>query len=214
MRAVADTDGLTWLADRRAISTIVDIGANDGAYAAYLERTFDAKQVHAVEPLPQHHEQLIQRGFIVHPVALSSQRGRARLHVPKFDAAASIRPLTNRCLTEFPQIGDDEAVELDVEVDTLDELVPDLPPDTLIKIDAQGAELEILQGGRRCIGAAAIVLIEMTFVPLYEGQALFDDVHRELEKAGLSLIGVNRQYASPATGEPLFAHVVYERSQR
>lgn len=202
------------MANRRAVSTIIDVGANDGAYAAYLKRTFDAKLVHAVEPLPQHHERLAQRGFIVHPVALSSQRGRTQLHVPKFDAASSIRPLTKRCLTEFPQIGDDEAIELDVEVDTLDELVPDLPPDSLIKIDAQGAELDILKGGRRCVGKSAIVLIEMTFVPLYEGQALFNDVHHELEKAGLSLIGVNRQYASPATGEPLFAHVVYERSQR
>jgi hypothetical protein len=84
----------------------------------------------------------------------------------------------------------------------------------LIKIDAQGAEREILRGGMLVISAARLVLIEMTFRPLYAGQALFNDVHRELDRLGFDLAGFRTQTVSVTSGEPLFGHAVYEARVR
>lgn len=59
------------------------------------------------------------------------------------------------------------------------------------------------------LARAAVILIEMTFLPLYEGQALFNGVHRRLDELGLELIGFRGQHASETKGEPIFAHTVY-----
>jgi len=59
--------------------------------------------------------------------------------------------------------------------------------------------------------AAKIVLVEMSFVPIYQGQPLFEEVHRLLERCGLRLAGFKNQIEQPQTGQPLFAHCLYHR---
>jgi hypothetical protein len=44
----------------------------------------------------------------------------------------------------------------------------------LIKVDAQGAEAEIFDGGENIFLIAKVVLIEVCFIELYENQLLFN----------------------------------------
>jgi FkbM family methyltransferase len=71
---------------------------------------------------------------------------------------------------------------------SLDQLVRghDLSAIDFIKIDVQGAELEVLQGGARALHDVLVVIAEVEFVPLYEGQPLFGDVSAHLARQGLS----------------------------
>jgi len=62
-----------------------------------------------------------------------------------------------------------------VETRRLDDL-PDLAACDLLKIDVQGAELDVLRGGPRIASGALVVDVEVEFVPMYEGQALFGDI--------------------------------------
>src|SRR4051812_441410 len=41
-----------WVAKTAQIKTLIDIGANDGAYSGYLNDFFKPTAVHAFEPLP------------------------------------------------------------------------------------------------------------------------------------------------------------------
>lgn len=198
---------ISWLAQRHDINTIIDIGANDGAFGAYLAQLFAASVVHAVEPLEAHKEGLEARGFIVHPVALSDKTGDAPFHISDADAASSLLPLTPRCLSEYPQTR--VCDETTVPTRRLDDAIGPLEG-SLIKVDAQGAEGEIIAGGERTFRAASLVLIEVTFKPLYEDQALFNALHRDLDKLEFELIGFRSQHVSEKTGEPLFAHAIYE----
>jgi FkbM family methyltransferase len=54
-----------------------------------------------------------------------------------------------------------------------------------IKIDIQGAELEVLEGGATTLRDTVAVVSEVEFVPLYSGQPLFGDVCRFLSEQGL-----------------------------
>ncbi|MGR4880181.1 FkbM family methyltransferase [Streptomyces sp. LARHCF249] len=54
----------------------------------------------------------------------------------------------------------------------------------LLKIDIQGAELMVFQGGRRKLAEAVAVHTEVSFVPLYENQPVFGDVDQELRGQG------------------------------
>lgn len=200
---------LVWLSAQVQIESIIDIGANDGSYGEFLARLFGAKTVHAIEPNPEHSDILRRRGFMVHACAVGN--GSSELmgfNVSASDGASSLRPLTDDCLAEYPEVRVVKRIQ--VPVLKLDDIFAEtLPSGLLIKIDAQGAEREIIEGGRETFERADVVLIEQTFVPLYTGQALFNDIHRLLDEIGFELKGFKTQHMSKIDARPLFAHCVY-----
>ncbi|MBI1245128.1 MAG: FkbM family methyltransferase [Alphaproteobacteria bacterium] len=56
-----------------------------------------------------------------------------------------------------------------------------------LKVDVQGAELDVLRGARRLLARALVVHTEVEFVPMYEGQPLFGDVDVFLRGEGFML---------------------------
>lgn len=62
-----------------------------------------------------------------------------------------------------------------------------LPAPDLIKLDVQGYELAILEGGLRCLQAARFVISEVSFIPFYQGQPLFADVVAFMDQQGFEL---------------------------
>ncbi|MBS1736487.1 MAG: FkbM family methyltransferase [Bacteroidetes bacterium] len=57
-----------------------------------------------------------------------------------------------------------------------------------IKIDAQGAEFEILQGGENTLKNCIGLHLELFSVPLYQGIKLLPDVEQFLSSAGFTLV--------------------------
>lgn len=60
-----------------------------------------------------------------------------------------------------------------------------------VKIDVQGAELAVFQGGERVLRNAMLVQTEVEFVELYESQPLFADVDRLLRSYGYQFHAFN-----------------------
>ncbi|WP_344698658.1 FkbM family methyltransferase [Sphingomonas limnosediminicola] len=52
---------------------------------------------------------------------------------------------------------------------TLDELAGEVPRGAFLKIDVQGAELEVLGGGERALAACELVQLEVALLPYNEG---------------------------------------------
>jgi hypothetical protein len=57
----------------------------------------------------------------------------------------------------------------------------------LLKLDCQGAELEILQGTEKSLQLIKIINTEVLFNPLYEGAPRFCDIHDFLTPRGFEL---------------------------
>ena len=55
-----------------------------------------------------------------------------------------------------------------------------------IKIDVQGAELEIFRGGEKALKNVAAIVSEVEFVPLYRDQPLYEDVSAYLRTQGFA----------------------------
>jgi FkbM family methyltransferase len=68
----------------------------------------------------------------------------------------------------------------------LDDVVECPRPDYL-KLDVQGAELDVLEGSQRALADCLVVESEVEFVPLYERQPLFADVEQFLRARGFVL---------------------------
>lgn len=78
--------------------------------------------------------------------------------------------------------------------------VPDLPMVDHIKIDVQGSELDVFEGGTRTLQSALFIETEVEFVELYKGQPMFADVDRFLRSQGFqfhTLIGYGSRAFKP-----------------
>ena len=205
-----------WVRDTARIRTVVDIGANDGSYTAYLNEFFEPVAVHAFEPLAEGQAKLAAMRsrmphLTVHPVALAHQPGEATFFQNAYGPASSLLRVTEHSRRAFPETAQESPSR--VTVARLDDALPvsTLEPDILVKIDVQGAEDRVIRGGQALFSVAKVVLIEMSFVPFYDQQPLFEDVHRLLGGCGLRLAGFKNQIDDPGTGQPLFAHCLYRR---
>lgn len=208
-------DMWTWLRTKGGIKTILDVGANNGEFAEYLSCYFDARQTIAIEPLPGCAAQVRQRekairNLTVLECAVSDHEGWATLFENAYAPASSLLPVSSISTDEFPQTAGPQT-EVEVAVHRLDDLVDpgSLEEAVLIKIDVQGLEDNVIRGGEKAFRAAKFVLIEMSFVPMYDGQPLFEEVHALLAGIGYRFAGIKNQVDSPKTGQPLFMHCLY-----
>ena len=90
-----------------------------------------------------------------------------------------------------------------------------LDPDrTLLKVDTQGFEAQVLDGAGPLLGRLAAISLELSFVPLYEGQQLFDDLVTRLRDAGYVLYALEAGFGDRRTGRMLQCDGLFVRAER
>jgi FkbM family methyltransferase len=198
---------------------VIDAGANRGQFAVFAARRFPGATLICFEPLPGPRAQL-RRAFgtidrvRVSDVALGAANKEAEFHVSAADDSSSLLPIGHRQREAFP--GTDERTTMTVQVRRLDEVLrPDeLVTPVLLKIDVQGGELGVLQGAEALLGSIDAVLVEVSFVELYSGQGLADEVWAHLQSHGFSWRGVWSMTYGPRReclqGDLLFARAGFE----
>ena len=134
-------------------SNCVDVGCHNGAILKEMLRFAPRGSHYAFEPLPDLYQQLIQSfpGVKIFDVALSDSVGKASFNYVVSNAAYS--GLKTR---QYPT--PDEAIEkIEVATDLLDNLVAEVV--SLIKIDVEGGELQVLRGAVNTIRNSKPVII-------------------------------------------------------
>lgn len=178
-----------------AISTVVDIGANHGQFALAIKRWNASATVIGFEPLADAAERFLKvfsrdSGVILHQTAIGPEAGRQAMHVSAADDSSSLLPFSPLQERLFPGTG--EIRTETVSVGPLSEYVkPEqiLPP-AMLKVDVQGYELEALRGCEDLLGLFSHLYVECSFVELYVGQALADDIIAWLQERGWCLSGI------------------------
>jgi FkbM family methyltransferase len=184
------------LAGRR-FHTVIDVGANVGQFAILAADLLGAERITCVEPLPSAISRLRQVIPQLAPCrvdviagALGSQSGRRTLHVTAAADSSSLLPVADMAVPP-------RALRMTAthEVDVLvgdDVLSGPFERPMLVKLDVQGAELDVLTGMTKVLAVADAVLVEVSFAHLYDGQADPSAVVSYLLGAGFSLSGVAR----------------------
>lgn len=96
---------------------------------------------------------------------------------------------------------------------------PDLPLPDFIKLDTQGTELPILQGGLSVLQSCSMVEVEVEFIEMYEGQNLFSDIMSFMLKQGFDLFHMNRVFSQRrgfsafAKGQLTFGDALFVRRE-
>ncbi len=143
-------------------TVFVDVGAYMGLYTVYACRR--ARRVLAVEPNPMALAYLKANvalnnchNTIVVPKAASDKMGVVKLRIPR-PARRGLIPTTASIVWSF-----EETLEIDVETDTLDNIVDEAGLDTVdfVKIDIEGAEGLVVKGAERTLRKSRTILIEI-----------------------------------------------------
>lgn len=65
--------------------------------------------------------------------------------------------------------------------------VPEVEGASFLKLDVQGAELDVIMGATEILKSALVVQTEVEFLPLYEGQPLFAEIDQAMRERGFVL---------------------------
>lgn len=175
---------------RDSFATVIDVGANKGQFAVYAQMRWPQARLICFEPLlgPRAKLAHVTRGRAeIHDCALGAAPGEGQMHLATRTDSSSLLVLGVRQKAIF---GMEECGTLPVSVQRLDACVtPPLARPSLLKIDVQGFERQVLEGATDLLPAIDAIYVEASFVELYEGQALQGEIQVLLQTAGFQLDG-------------------------
>lgn len=139
---------------------IVDIGANHGDWTRITKRYFPDSVYTLIEPQPQLRERiqdLLSDGSKVtlHSVGVGAQDGEMAFTIHQEDHSSTF----SLSAEEAQKLG---LKQIMLPVRSLDSLLAEngLPPPDLIKIDAEGLDLQVLQGAALALRTCEVVYVE------------------------------------------------------
>ncbi len=198
------------------LQTILDVGANTGQSVVAFRLAFPKAVIHAIEPLPNCFGQLTQNtagmdNVHLYHTALGNQTGNVVMEQNEYSPSSSVLTMADTHRENFPYARHHTLVS--VSLDTLDNLLADqeMARPMLVKIDVQGYEKAVIEGGQAVLAQASLLLIEVSFTELYAGQPLFDDVCAALLPLGFRYGGAFDQLMSPLTGKLLQQDAIFVR---
>jgi len=168
---------------------IVDVGASPfGEQPSYREiAKLDICQIIGFEPDAQAYQELIKN-------QLPNQRyfqefvgdGNCHtFHETNYSPTSSLLKPNTPVISQFHGLGEYmEVLNIKaVQTTRLDDL-EEISQIDFLKIDVQGAELQVFQGAKNLLGSTLLIQTEIEFVELYENQPLFADIDNYLRTLG------------------------------
>jgi FkbM family methyltransferase len=196
--------------------TVIDVGANRGQFAIATAMLFPKVEIHAFEPVPEAALDLrrnVQKfpNVKVYELALGERQGHSIFHVNSHSQSSSILELGQAHLVAFPDEREDRTI--DVELTTLDAIFDqiDLTPPTLLKLDVQGYEAHIIEGGSQTLGRCDYVVSEASFKAMYQGEIPFIQLLAMMERRNFQFLRPVGWLAEPRTGEVLQLDALFRR---
>lgn len=202
-----------WLAELSPAS-VVDIGVNHGQFLHLASRLWPDADIIGVEPNASLAEKAktIYAGnpkIRVESCAVGAENGQIDLFVTANDQNSSIHQPTEAFHDDRQADG---VVRTEpVALRRLDGLLAGVTGPMLVKIDVQGAELEVLQGAGDRLDDVSVIIIESPFEVSYDGAAGFDEIYRFLTARGFAYEGALGQLNSKHTGRVRQEDSIYVR---
>jgi FkbM family methyltransferase len=189
------------------VNLVLDVGANVGQFASGLRRAGYAGRLLSFEPLAEAHDKLLAaaRGDahwdIAPRMAIGEHEGEIEIHVAGNTVSSSVLEMLDSHSDSAP--ASNYVASERVRITTLDTIVRNALGANVVpflKIDTQGYEDKVLNGARDVLAGARGLQLELSFVPLYDGQQLFEPWMERLRALGFSVWGIWPGFCDPATG--------------
>jgi len=200
------------------IDTVLDIGANSGHFARELREDIGyTHRILSFEPLSQVFKLLSENAkddpaWDVFNYAIGDVEEKREINIAGNSLSSSLLDILPSHLESAPDsryIGKEV-----VDIRTLDSIFGDLcksARNIYMKIDTQGFENKVLKGAEKSLARIDTVQVEMSLVPLYDGELLFDAMCLLMSRRGYTLVAIENGFSAPDSGQLLQIDGIFHR---
>lgn len=203
----------------QGIDLVFDVGANEGQFAQEIRAGGYSGKIVSIEPMTSAYRVLTEnsRGdgaWHVHPrCAVGANTGEIELNIAGNSVSSSVLPMLAAHSDAAPASAY-QGKEL-VPLATLDLIAPpylEQAKAPFLKIDTQGYEWHVLDGATKMLGQVRGVQMELSLVPLYDGQRLWRESVDRLEALGFTLWAVEPVFVDESSGRTLQVDAMFFRA--
>lgn len=197
------------LIDGYNVDLVLDVGGNYGQYAELLRSIGYRGRIISFEPLAGAFAKLEAAAssdplWETIKLALGDENCTTCINVSGNSKSSSIcdmLPAHEKAAPSSKYIGTETTV-----LKKLDSIFNEVKGDAvspLLKIDTQGFEKKIISGAEKSLKHIPTLQIEMSTVPLYKDEVLFDEMCAYLKDKGYELVSIEAGFTDPESGRML-----------
>ncbi len=201
------------------VNLVLDVGANIGQYAKQLRDLGYRGRIVSFEPVSTAHLLLKKaagrdRDWVVAPrTAIGNKDGIASINVAANSVFSSLLPGDEILghIDSTSMIAHEEQVQMM----TLNSLAPRYlhrEDVSFLKIDVQGFEYEVLRGAAEMLEAICGIQLELSLIPLYQGEKSFRFMLDFMESLGFDLHSLASVFADESTGREIQLDAIFVRN--
>ena len=201
----------------QGVDEVFDVGANSGRYGRRLRAAGYRGRIVSFEPLSAPLARLRETAardgaWEVVAAALGERDGEAEINVAGNVESSSFLPMLPRHLESAPHsayVGTEKVAMITLATALARHARP--ASRLLLKLDVQGYEWRILRASAASLDRVACLQVEAALVPLYEGEALIEEMFADLRRRGLVPAAIDPAHSDPETGQLLQADCLFLR---
>lgn len=198
------------------IDLILDVGANRGQFAMDVYAAGYHGAIWSYEPIPPVFEELRKNAksrtrWEAFNFALGDRVGARTIKVTRSAPSSSLYSVDEKFANRYFDILG-KADEIPISVDRLDNISKAHPiscEHTFVKIDVQGAEAEVIDGGRHFLPSCRGLLVEVSLRPIYSGTKPMEDVIFTLRSMGFTPVHVWPGFKDPTSWHTYDCDVIF-----
>jgi FkbM family methyltransferase len=213
----AHPDPLIRFLSQFGIQRVLDVGANEGQFGAFLRSQGYHGQIVSFEPNPDAFGELSKlaardNAWDAWNVGLGSQQGQMTMNVAEYSPYSSLLKPTTDLLRrdQKAQLVGQQVVFIDT-LDAMCESQVECDDRTLLKIDTQGYELPILRGASTTLRRVCGVQLEISVRNIYHQQPLIEEIMPHMRSLGFAVYSLHCNSVDRQTGELLEVDGIFFR---
>jgi FkbM family methyltransferase len=192
------------------VNMVIDVGANVGQFGIFLREAGYKNRIVSFEPLLYERNQLIKASTndplwdVATRAAIGNVNDEIDINISSNSQSSSV---LNMLETHTSAAPDSTYIGVErVPLRTLDSLALDYIDShtiSFLKIDTQGYEDRVLEGANKTLDKIAGLQLELSLVPLYQDQRLYDELIGKLKSLGFNLWAITPVFIDQSSGRLL-----------
>ena len=153
------------------VNTLIDVGSNKGQFGLIARKFFPNIKIHSFEPqldeLNKQKKILGNNNLSYYNIALGNNEKTSEIYITKRkDSSSLLKPVetaNKKYLTK-------ETKKIKVQKLNNISILKNIERPSILKLDVQGFELEVLKGADQLLNIIDYIIAEVSFVKIYENQ--------------------------------------------
>jgi len=192
-----------------------DIGAHIGESVVYFNKLFNNPLIYSFEPSPNSFEILKKNNYknnLCFNYAISNMTGNTVFYeneISHTNSLVKINPLSVDSIKKQKTVNS----KINVKAIKLDDFIIEqkIKKIDVLKIDVQGAEALVLEGGDNALKLSKIVIVEICFFDYYKNKGGFFDIEKFLKPNSFSLFSISEISYNPMNGRTDWVEAIYKK---